>query len=59
MVLGIATQKNGFLCQMGVKFAFLNGLLEEQVYVNQPLRYEIEGQEDKVYMSKKTLYSLK
>ena len=38
---------------------FLNGSLEEQVYVRQPPRYEIDGQEDKVYRLKNTLYGLK
>ena len=39
--------------------AFFNGSLEEQVYVRQPPGYEIDGQEDKVYRLKKSLYGLK
>ncbi|GKU97879.1 hypothetical protein SLEP1_g10958 [Rubroshorea leprosula] len=36
-----------------VKLAFLNGFLEEDVYVQQSQGYEIEGQEQKVYKLKK------
>ena len=44
---------------MDVKSAFLNGYLDEEVYVQQPPRYEIRGHEDKVYKLKKELYGLK
>jgi hypothetical protein len=44
---------------MDVKSTFLNGILEEEIYVQQPPRYEIKGQEDKVYRLKKDLYELK
>ena len=40
-------------------FAFLNGSLEEEVYVRQPLGCEVDGQEHKVYRLKKALYGLK
>ena len=44
---------------MDVKSAFLNGVLKEEVYVEQPLGYEIDGQEHKVCKLKKSLYGLK
>ncbi|KAH9310048.1 hypothetical protein KI387_037959, partial [Taxus chinensis] len=44
---------------MDVKSAFLNGLLEEEVYVNQTEGNEIEGHEGKVYRLNKVLYGLK
>ena len=44
---------------MDVKSSFLNGILEEEVYVNQPPRFEIHGQEHKVYNLKNYLYGLK
>ena len=43
----------------GHKVNILNGILEEEVYVNQPPGYEIQGQEHKVYILKKALYGLK
>jgi len=44
---------------MDVKSAFLNGILKEEVYVEQPLGYVFRGKEDKVYRLKKALYGLK
>ena len=44
---------------MDVMPVFLNGYLEEEIYVRPPPGYEIDGQEDKVYRLKKGLYGLK
>ncbi|XP_057770872.1 uncharacterized protein LOC130990664 [Salvia miltiorrhiza] len=43
---------------MGVKCAFLNGVLTDEVYVEQPPGFEVAGT-DKVYKLKKALYGLK
>jgi hypothetical protein len=43
---------------MDVKSTFLNGNLEEEVYVEQPQHYEVPQQENKVHRLKKTLYGL-
>ena len=45
--------------QLDVKSAFLNGFLQEEIYVEQPEGYVKEGEEDKVYLFKKALYGLK
>jgi hypothetical protein len=44
---------------MDVKSSFLNGFLEEEVYVKQPPGDDIDGREDKVYRLNKGLYGLK
>jgi hypothetical protein len=59
MVLAIAAQHNWKVYQMDVKSAFLNGYLEEEVYVQQPPRYEVKGKEYKFYRLKKALYGMK
>ncbi|KAL0540756.1 hypothetical protein IC582_020770 [Cucumis melo] len=44
---------------MDVKSTFLNGYLEEEVYLEQPPGYCVKGQEYKVLKLKKALYGLK
>eukprot|EP00253_Pinus_taeda_P016890 PITA_16890 len=58
-VLSIAAQNKCKVYQMDVKSAFLNGVLKEEVYVEQPLGYEKKGEEHKVCKLKKALYGLK
>ncbi|CAL2253986.1 unnamed protein product [Prunus armeniaca] len=58
-LVALAAQKNWKLFQLDVKFAFLNGVLSEEVYVDQPSGFVIQGSEDKVYRLKKALYGLK
>ena len=44
---------------MGVKTAFLNGFLEEEVYVKQPPSFENEKFPNRVFRFQKALYWLK
>ena len=45
--------------QLDVKSTFLNGVLQEEIYVKQPDGFAIQGEEDKVYLLQKALYRLK
>jgi hypothetical protein len=45
--------------QMDVKTAFLNGELDEEIYMDQPEGFIADGQENKVCMLIKSLYGLK
>jgi hypothetical protein len=44
---------------MDLKSSFLNGVLKEEVFVQQPLGFETMGLEKKVYRLKKELYGIK
>ncbi|KAK6153338.1 hypothetical protein DH2020_012977 [Rehmannia glutinosa] len=59
MFLAYAAHKNFTVYQMDVKSEFLNGLLEEEVYVEQPPGFEQKTFGYKVYKLKKALYGLK
>ncbi|CAL1406644.1 unnamed protein product [Linum trigynum] len=58
-VPALAAQLELPVYQLDVKSTFLNGELEEEVYVEQPRGYEKKGEEDKVYRLRKALYGLK
>jgi hypothetical protein len=57
--LAYSMAKGFKLHQMDVKSAFLNGVLEEEVYVRQPPGFESEKYSHGVYKSRKALYGLK
>ncbi|KAJ4788299.1 polyprotein [Rhynchospora pubera] len=59
LLISLAAQNKWNIYQMDVKSAFLNGVLEEEVYIEQPPGYIKEGQEEKVLKLKKALYGLK
>ncbi|CAL5331407.1 unnamed protein product [Camellia sinensis] len=59
LLLAIAAQKDWKIYQLDVKSAFLNGFLQEEIYVEQPEGFVMQGHEDKVYLLKKALYGLK
>ena len=59
LLISLAALNQWRIFQMDVKFAFLNGYFEEELYVEQPIGYVVKGQEDKVLKLKKALYGLK
>jgi hypothetical protein len=59
ILLAFSVAKGFKLHQMDVKSAFLNGVLEEEVYVRQPPGLESEKYPHRVYKLRKELYGLK
>ncbi|KAA3481430.1 Retrovirus-related Pol polyprotein from transposon TNT 1-94 [Gossypium australe] len=59
LLVALAAQMKWNVHQLDVKSAFLNGFLEEEIYVEQPQGFQVTGHEDKVYKLKKALYGLK
>ena len=59
LLIALATINNLVIHQMDVKTAFLNGDLEEEVYMRQPKGFVAKGQEQKVCKLIKSLYELK
>jgi len=59
MLLAVAAQKGWKIFQLDVKSAFLNGYLQEEIFVEQPKGFVVRGEEGKVYLLKKALYGLK
>jgi hypothetical protein len=57
--LAYACHKNFKVYQMDVKLAFLNGDLEEEVYVEQPEGFSLTDNPDYVCKLKKALYGVK
>jgi hypothetical protein len=57
--LAFATSKEFKLYQMDVKSAFLNTIIQEEVYVRQPLSFENPKYPDRVCKLSNSLYRLK
>ena len=58
-MLGLSAQMGWKIHQMDVKTAFLNGKIEEEVYIEQPEIFETFDRELHVYRLKRALYGLK
>jgi hypothetical protein len=54
-VISIVAEMGKKIHQMDVKTAFLNGLIKEEVYIEQPLGFEAHGRESQVCRLKKAL----
>nr|GEX32032.1 retrovirus-related Pol polyprotein from transposon TNT 1-94 [Tanacetum cinerariifolium] len=59
LFLAYAAHKDFIVFQIDVKTTFLNGILKEEVYVDQPLGFVSKQYPDHVYALDKALYGLK
>jgi hypothetical protein len=59
ILLDFVASKGFKLYQMDVKSAFLNGVIQDEVYVRQPPGFESPKYPDRVYKVSKALYELK
>jgi hypothetical protein len=58
-IIALAAKMKWKLHQMDVKTTFLNGVIEEEVYIEQPQGFEVEDRKSHVCRLKKALYRLK
>ena len=59
VLLALVAMHDLELEQLDVKTAFLYGELQEDIYMQQPEGFVVEGKEDHVCLLKKSLYGLK
>ncbi|GJZ42179.1 zinc finger, CCHC-type containing protein, partial [Tanacetum coccineum] len=59
LLIAMESIHNLIICQMDVKTTFLNGKLDEEVYMNQPRGFIMHDNENKVCKLIKSLYGLK
>jgi hypothetical protein len=58
-VISITTNMGWKIHQMDVKITFLNGLIQEEVYIKQPQGFKVHGRDSHVCRLKKALYGMK
>jgi hypothetical protein len=58
-IMSLVASMGWSLHQMDVKTTFLNGAIEEEVYIEQPQGFEVHSRDTHVYRLKKYLYRLK
>jgi len=59
LLLALAALEDWEIQQMDVKLVFLNGVLDEEIYMEQPIGFITPGTETKVCRLKKAIYGLK
>ena len=59
ILLSIAAHKDYEIWQMDIKTAFLNGSLDETIYMVQSEGFIVKGQEKEVFKLQKSIYGLK
>jgi hypothetical protein len=58
-IIALVAMMKWNLHQMDMKTDFLNGVIEEEVYIEKPQGFEVEDRKSHVYRMKKALYGLK
>ena len=58
IIMELVAHYNLVLHQIDVKIAFLSGDLEENIYIDQPIGFSVEGKEHMVSKLKKSIYGL-
>jgi hypothetical protein len=58
LVIALTAHEGWEIHHMDVKSAFMNGDLQEEVYVEQPMSFIVAGKQHKVLKLKKALYGL-
>ena len=59
LLLVLAALEDWHIHQMDIKLAFLNDVLDEEIYMEQPQGFIVAGMENKVCKLKKSIYGLK
>ena len=59
LILAIVVHLDLELFQMDVKTTFLNGELDDEIYMDQPIGFEVKEQRHKVCRLKRSIYGLK
>ena len=59
LILAIVAHLDLELFQMDVKTTFLNGELDKEIYMDQPIGFEVKEQGRKVYRLKRSIYGQK
>ena len=59
IIMALVAQYDLKLHQMDVKTAFLNGDIEEEIYMDQPEGFSMDGKDHMVCKLKKSIYGLK
>jgi hypothetical protein len=59
LILAMVASLNLELHQMDVKTAFLNGELDEEIFMDQPIGFVVKGQKRKVSKLNRSFYGLK
>jgi hypothetical protein len=58
-IIALVANMKWKLHHMDMKTTFLNGVIEEEVYIEKPQGFEVEDRKSHVYKFKKALYGLK